>query len=87
MKADISIFDIPDISFPFITHVHKEETIPHYYTIFNEKRGKVIIADPDPAVRIKKVPIESFRKSGEEWLFFLTRHLNIHFRKMGKLVY
>lgn len=64
IRADMSLFEISDISFPFIAHVLKEGKLLHYYTIFGTKKNHLIIGDPDPTVKINKVTKAEFSK---EW--------------------
>ncbi|WP_462399247.1 peptide cleavage/export ABC transporter [Lacticaseibacillus pantheris] len=60
VQADLSIFDEPDIPYPFIAHVEKEGGILHYYTVFGARKDKVIIGDPDSTVGLTKMPMEQF---------------------------
>ena len=64
IKGDMSIFELPDISFPFIAHVLKDEKYLHYYTIFGQKKNRLIVGDPDSKVKIVKMSKEQFSK---EW--------------------
>lgn len=64
IKGDMSIFELPDISFPFIAHVLKEERYLHYYTVFGQKKNHLIVGDPDSKVKIVKMSKEQFSK---EW--------------------
>lgn len=70
-EADMSLFN-EELPYPFIVHVNKNQKYLHYYVIYEVKNSKIIIGDPDPAVKIKKVSFEDFEK---EWLgtaiFFL----------------
>ncbi len=71
IKADMSLFDDPEVTYPFIVHVVKPEGLQHYYTVFGQKKGKIIIGDPDPAKKVVHMDREAFVK---EWtgvaLFF-----------------
>lgn len=64
VKADMSLFDISDIQYPFIVHVIKDGGILHYYVVLKSTKRKIIVADPDPTSGIKKMSRESFEK---EW--------------------
>ncbi|MFC3932585.1 peptide cleavage/export ABC transporter [Streptococcus dentapri] len=64
VKADMSLFDADDIPYPFIVHVHKNGKLQHYYVVYKQKNDMIIIGDPDPTVKIAKMPKEKFEK---EW--------------------
>ncbi|MCT6888486.1 MAG: peptide cleavage/export ABC transporter, partial [Lactobacillus sp.] len=64
IKADMSLFSIKDLPLPFIVHVIKSNNIEHYYVVINCSEKYVKIADPDPTVKITKMPKEKFSK---EW--------------------
>ena len=50
----------------------KEGGLQHYYTVFGQIKGQLIIGDPDPSKKVIKMPLEEFAK---EWtgvaLFFV----------------
>ncbi|EMP60492.1 ABC transporter ATP-binding protein [Streptococcus mutans KK23] len=58
IKADMSLFDVEDIPYPFIVHIVKDGKLQHYYVVYGQEKEKVIIGDPDlnctPKVRQKK---------------------------------
>ncbi|WP_461219272.1 peptide cleavage/export ABC transporter [Lapidilactobacillus salsurivasis] len=64
IKADMSLFDMKDTPYPFIAHVVKGGKLLHYYTVFGVKNNKVIVGDPDPTAKIKRMSFKSFQ---EEW--------------------
>lgn len=64
IQADMSLFDIENLSFPFIVHVIKNETLLHYYTVIGCDKKNIHIADPDYSVGITKMPRKQFEK---EW--------------------
>lgn len=64
IKADMSLFDIEDVPYPFIVHVIKKSGLEHYYVVLKSTNTKIIIADPDPREKIKKISKEDFEK---EW--------------------
>lgn len=71
IQADMSLFEIKDISYPFIVHVAKDGRLQHYYVVYKNKKNHLIIGDPDPSVRITRMSKMGFEK---EWtgvaLFF-----------------
>ena len=71
IQADMSLFEIKDISYPFIVHVAKDGRLQHYYVVYKNKKDHLIIGDPDPSVRITRMSKKGFEK---EWtgvaLFF-----------------
>ncbi|ESS16367.1 putative ABC transporter ATP-binding protein [Streptococcus mutans PKUSS-LG01] len=52
IKADMSLFDVEDIPYPFIVHIVKDGKLQHYYVVYGQEKEKVIIGDPDPTVKI-----------------------------------
>lgn len=52
IKADMTLFDITDLPLPFIAHVVKPGGLLHYYVVLKVKKNQLIIADPDPTVRV-----------------------------------
>lgn len=60
----MSLFDIEDISYPFIVHVIKNGNLMHYYVVTGQDKNTVHIADPNPAVKMTKIARENFEK---EW--------------------
>lgn len=64
IKADMTLFDIKDLQYPFIVHVIKDGDLLHYYTVLASTKKSIIIADPDPEVGIKRMSRKEFEK---EW--------------------
>lgn len=64
IKADMSLFDIKDLRYPFIVHVIKDGDLFHYYVVLGKTKTHIIIADPDPSVGIKRMSKKRFEK---EW--------------------
>ena len=64
IQADMSLFDLPDLIFPFIVHVLKEGELLHYYVVTGRDKENIYIADPDPGIRLTKLSLERFEK---EW--------------------
>lgn len=60
----MSLFDIEDISYPFIVHVIKNGNLMHYYVVTGQDKNTVHITDPNPAVKMTKIARENFEK---EW--------------------
>ncbi|HFR3653072.1 TPA: cysteine peptidase family C39 domain-containing protein, partial [Streptococcus suis] len=58
--ADISLFDIEDIKFPFIVHINKNNKFYHYYVIIGSDKKYIYIADPDPLIKLSKLTKEQF---------------------------
>lgn len=71
IQADMDLFKEKDITYPFIAHVVKNGTLEHYYVVLGSTKTHVIIADPDPTVKVTKM---SNRRFASEWtgvsLFF-----------------
>ena len=72
IRADLDLFKQGNLSYPFIVHVVKEGGLQHYYTVFGQIKGQLVIGDPDPSKKVIKMPLEEFAK---EWtgvaLFFV----------------
>lgn len=65
IQGDMSLFEEKNISYPFIVHVLKDKKLLHYYVVLGrEKNGDLLIADPDPSVRLRKMRLKEFQK---EW--------------------
>lgn len=64
IQADMSLFDVKDLPFPFIAHVIKDGELLHYYVVLAVKHNQIIVADPDPTVGITKFSREKF---ADEW--------------------
>ncbi|MFR4756019.1 MAG: cysteine peptidase family C39 domain-containing protein [Streptococcus salivarius] len=56
IRADLDLFKQESLSYPFIAHVVKEGGLQHYYTVFGQIKGKLVIGDPDLARRSLKCP-------------------------------
>lgn len=64
IQADMTLFDIEDVPYPFIVHVNKEGKFQHYYVIYQNKKNYLIIGDPDSTVKVTKMTKERFTS---EW--------------------
>ena len=64
VKADVSLFYMSDIQYPFIVHVIKDGGLLHYYVVLKSTKRKIIVADPDSTSGIKKMSKKAFEK---EW--------------------
>jgi len=38
IKADMTLFDLPDLTFPFVAHVLKEGNLLHYYVVIGQDK-------------------------------------------------
>ncbi len=52
IKADMRLFDIADLHYPFIAHVIKDNQLLHYYVVISSNKKYVTIADPDRLVLV-----------------------------------
>lgn len=64
IQADMSLFKINDLQFPFIVQVLKKKEFYHFYVVCKVTKTKIVIADPDPSDGIRKMSYKSFQ---EEW--------------------
>lgn len=64
IKANMELFDMTDIPYPFIVHVNKEGKLQHFYVVYKVKKDYLIIGDPDPSVKVTKMSKKRFK---QEW--------------------
>ena len=64
IKADMSLFELSDIPYPFIAHVNKNGKLQHYYVVYKKEKKHLIIGDPDPTVKITRMGLKRF---ASEW--------------------
>ena len=64
IQANMTLFDSPNLIFPFVVHVLKDKELFHYYVVTGKDKQNIHIADPDPEVRLTKLSRERFE---EEW--------------------
>lgn len=64
-KADSSLFSSKEASYPFIAHLIKKDTgLLHYCVVVKSTKNHLIIADPNPNIKVQKVPKKDFF---QEW--------------------
>ncbi|HEM5029097.1 MULTISPECIES: peptide cleavage/export ABC transporter [Streptococcus] len=64
IQADMTLFDMDDVPYPFIAHVNKEGKLQHYYVVYKARKNYILIGDPDPTVKVTKMSKERF---ASEW--------------------
>lgn len=64
IQADMTLFEMTDLPYPFIAHVVKSGKYLHYYVVYGVKHDQLIIADPDPDVGVIKLSKAAFES---EW--------------------
>ncbi|KGM37837.1 peptide cleavage/export ABC transporter ComA [Streptococcus sinensis] len=64
IRADMSLFEHNDLTYPFVAHVVKNGKLLHYYVVTGQDKKFIHIADPDPTVKMTKLPREHFES---EW--------------------
>lgn len=72
IRADMTLFDMDDIPYPFIAHVVKDGELLHYYTVFASNRKTIIIGDPDPAVGLIRMNREKFEAEWDGVAIFIA---------------
>ncbi|HFH9734534.1 TPA: peptide cleavage/export ABC transporter [Streptococcus pyogenes] len=72
IQADMSLFDMDDVLYPFIVHVTKEGKLQHYYVVYHNKKDHLIIGDPDPTVKVTKMTKERFASEWTSVAIFLA---------------
>lgn len=70
IQADISLFNDPEITYPLIAHVIKDDLL-HYCVVFKADQDYIYVADPDPATKVQKMTRDEFGRlwSGVSLLF------------------
>ncbi|WP_302117004.1 peptide cleavage/export ABC transporter [uncultured Limosilactobacillus sp.] len=64
-QADINLFSSNEASYPFIAHLIKKDTgLLHYCVVVKNAKNHLIIADPNPNIKVQKVSKEAFF---QEW--------------------
>ena len=55
IKAEMSLFEMEDVPYPFIAHVNKDGKLQHYYVIYKSTKrlAKTILAIKDLCLKIK----------------------------------
>jgi ATP-binding cassette subfamily C protein/competence factor transporting protein len=64
IRADMTLFEMDGLTFPFIVNVTTSENFLHYYVVYGQSKNEIFIADPNPAVKMIKMSREAFQK---EW--------------------
>ncbi|HEM5122071.1 TPA: peptide cleavage/export ABC transporter [Streptococcus suis] len=64
IQADMTLFDMDDVPYPFIAHVNKEGKLQHYYVVYKARKNYILIGGPDPTVKVTKMSKERF---ASEW--------------------
>ena len=65
IQADMSLFNMDDVPYPFIAHVNKEGKLQHYYVVYKNGKNKLVIGDPDPSIKVTKMSKKQFKRSGQ----------------------
>ena len=73
VQADMSLFDMSGIPYPFIAHVNVRENLQHFYTVFGSIGDQIIVGDPNPSIGMTKIKKRKFEKEWMDTLFFLNR--------------
>ena len=72
IQADMSLFEMEDIPYPFIVHVNKEGKLQHYYVVYKNIKDHLIIGDPDPTVKVTKMTKDRFASEWTDVAIFLA---------------
>lgn len=72
IQANMSIFEMENIHYPFIAHVVKDGQLLHYYVVTKQKNDYVIVADPDPQVKVVKMKKDQFESEWTGVAIFIT---------------
>lgn len=74
IQADMSLFDneLPNAMLPFIAHVNTADDFLHYLVVLKATKDYILIADPDPDVRFKKMSYREFEYIWSGVALFMT---------------
>lgn len=72
IQADMTLFDMDDVPYPFIAHVNKEGKLQHYYVVYKARKNYILIGDPDPTVKVTKMSKERFASKWTGVAIFLA---------------
>ncbi len=84
LQADMTLFDLAEIPYPFIAHVTKDNKLLHYYVVYGAKKDNLIIGDPDPTVGVVKMAKEKFSAEWTGVAIFLAPAANYQVEKDEK---
>lgn len=84
VKADMTLFDLDDVPYPFLVHVLKRGELLHYYVVFKETKDHILIGDPDPSVAMTWLPKERFAKEWSGVAIFIAPEPQYQLRKEDK---
>ncbi|EPC95920.1 ABC transporter [Lacticaseibacillus paracasei subsp. paracasei Lpp227] len=86
VKADMTLFDLDDVPYPFLVHVLKRGELLHYYVVFKATKDHILIGDPDSSVAMTWLPKERFAKEWSGVAILLRQNRNINHAKRTKAV-
>ncbi len=78
IQADMTLFEMENIPYPFIAHVIKEQKYPHYYVVTSADEQYIHIADPDPTVKLTKLSHEQFASEWTGISLFISPNPSYH---------
>ena len=81
IQADRQLFEMKELVYPFIAHVIKEGTYPHYYVVYQKKGNKLLIGDPNPSVGVCRMSFSSFEKEWTGVTLLFTPSSSYHMKK------
>lgn len=84
VKADMTLFDLDDVPYPFLVHVLKRGELLHYYVVFKATKDHILIGDPDPSVAMTWLPKERFAKEWSGVAIFIAPEPQYQPRKEDK---
>ncbi|TPR37657.1 peptide cleavage/export ABC transporter [Apilactobacillus micheneri] len=76
IQADMSLFDMKDVHFPFIVQVLKNNEFYHFYVVCKANKKNITIADPDPSDGVRKISKEQFEKEWTGVALFFTPQID-----------
>ncbi|MCF6418771.1 MAG: peptide cleavage/export ABC transporter [Furfurilactobacillus sp.] len=73
VQADMSLFDMSGIPYPFIAHVNVRENLQHFYTVFGSIGDQIIVGDPNPSIGMTKIKKRKFEKEWDGYSVFFEQ--------------
>lgn len=80
IKADMSLFDNMgrDLQLPFIAHLDRNNGTLHYVVVSEIHKKYLLVADPDPSVKVTRVNYSDFKKEWTGVAIFMAPNPEYH---------
>lgn len=72
IRGDMELFNLKEVNYPFIAHIIQNNRNLHYVVVYKAKKKYLIVANPDPKVKIKRILKKEFEKEWTGVAIFIT---------------